>query len=459
MTDGNSNKFPVVLTIASSDNSGGAGIQMDLYAFSMLKVHGTSVVTGVTAQNSREFIGYGPVSGELIQAQLHAIAEDFDIKAVKTGMLTKPEIVDTVEELLQEYGLTENLVVDPVLGSTVGGDLEHKKALEKSIREKLIPISTLITPNLHEAEALAELPVEICTESARLELFSKLISLGAKNVLLKGGKCSVTEEKMITDWLMDENDKIHCFESQYVEEAHVHGTGCMLSALITAHLGLGYGVFQAVAGAESLLHEWIVHTEPVGKGELQYFNTETGGSWQVHQARVINELYKARKELVELLVPDLVPEVGINFGYALPAAQEINEVCALESRIIKNKSGIQSQRGLAFGASSHVARIILTAMDTDLRFRSAVNIRYSDTVIDKAKKIGLTVGTFDRANEPDEERSMDWGTRTAISDFGSVPDIIYDKGGVGKEPMVRILSHSPDEVVSILKKLVSELGF
>ncbi|UCH89365.1 MAG: phosphomethylpyrimidine kinase, partial [Thermoplasmata archaeon] len=162
--------------------------------------------------------------------------------------------------------------------------------------------------------------------------------------------------------------------------------------------------------------------------------------------------------LESILVGELIPEVGINFGFALPAAKNTSEICALEARIIKTSGGVQSTGGLAFGASSHVARIILSAMQTDLRYRSALNIRYTKELIEAAESAGLTLGTFQRAEEPEGESTMEWGTRTAIEQLGFVPDLIYDEGGAGKEPMVRVLAQTPQEAVEKVSKLKEALG-
>jgi hydroxymethylpyrimidine/phosphomethylpyrimidine kinase len=457
MDSDNSDVFPVVLTIASSDNSGGAGVQMDLYSFSMLKLHATSVITGITAQNSYEFVGYGPVSDDLIEAQLETLVSDFEIKAIKTGMLTKPDIVRHVADLIKDFHLTDALVVDPVLGTTVSGELDNKEDLLIQLKTDLIPLASIITPNLPEAFLLLDKPPEGVADIALEPMLSELKQLGPKNVLLKGGHVVDPGKKTVTDLFLDDADKLHRFEAELIESGPVHGTGCMLSALITGHLGMGFTMYQSVAGAESLLHECLKHTELIGNGDLRYFNTSDCGSWQMHQARVYDSLQEAAGEFVEILTSDLVPEVGINFGYALPAARSTDEICALDSRIIKSGDGIRSAGGLAFGASSHVARIILAAMAADLRYRSALNLCYRKELLDAAEKAGFSVGTFNRDDEPEGQGTMEWGTAHAIERLGKMPDVIYDLGGVGKEPMIRVIARDPGEIVSKVRKLKDAL--
>lgn len=457
-------EMPVVLTIASSDNSGGAGIQMDLYAFSMLKVHGCSVITAITAQNSREFQMLDLIPETSILGQLDATTNDLDVRAIKTGLLGSIGTIIAVAGYLDKFIKSKDtefcgLVVDPVLGSTVAGTFNDQNELISSISSKLIPLSYILTPNIPEAEAILGREINTDDEDEQLHALKDLQDLGAKNVLLKTGHASPAADGKITDLLLDGSGKLHKFSFKREIEGPVHGTGCMLSALITAHLGLGFtSAYQAVAGAESVLHECLKHTERLGKGELKYFGTDDCGSWQMHQARVADDLSQARKKLLEILTAELVPEVGINFGYALPAARHTNEICAMEARIVRTGDGIISTGGIAPGASSHVARIILSAMAFDLRYRSAVNLRYSEALVAAAVSAQYAIGTFSRENEPEGESTMEWGTRTAIAELGSVPDVIYDPGGFGKEPMVRVLGCSPAEVVDKVKKLKQHLA-
>jgi hydroxymethylpyrimidine/phosphomethylpyrimidine kinase len=456
-------KQPSVLTIASSDSSGGAGIPMDLFAFGMLKVHGCSVLTGVTAQDSVKFHSMEPVSPDMIKTQFESVVGDFIPVALKTGMLGTTETVGTVASLLKDYNQShkeefKGVVVDPVLGTTVSGGLDEFNELVKAYRTEMVPLASLLTPNIPEAEALLDRTLEIDTDEKIADALFALQKLGARNVLLKGGHSVSRKKGTVTDWLLDSSERVHSFEWKYEPVGPVHGTGCMLSALIAAHMALGYtNVYQAVSGAESLLHECMEHTHRKGAGELRYFNTASCGSWQMHSARVYEALQAARSEFQKVLVPELVPEVGINFGYALPAAQTPEDICALDTRIIKTTEGVQVSGGLAFGASSHVARIILSAMSFDLRYRSALNLRYSMEMVEHAEKLGLTIGTFHRADEPDGSSTMEWGSKKAIEDLGSVPDLIYDLGGVGKEPMVRIIAMNPKEAVEIVKNLKKSL--
>ena len=162
--------------------------------------------------------------------------------------------------------------------------------------------------------------------------------------------------------------------------------------------------------------------------------------------------------MVALAISILMPEVGINFGFALPDAQTNNDICALEGRLVRlGDSRVAAPGTLKFGASKHVAAIILAVMKHDNNVRAVMNIKYREKVIDAAKKAGLSVGTFDRADEPEQVSTMEWGTNHVISELGSVPDVIYDSGGVGKEPMVRIFGSEPQNVTSKLQKIIEHI--
>ena len=146
----------------------------------------------------------------------------------------------------------------------------------------------------------------------------------------------------------------------------------------------------------------------------------------------------------------------MNFAYALPNAKTRNDVCAVDGRITKHKERPALCGTIDFGVSKHVASIVLAAMSFDTTMRSAVNIRYSQKTVELCKKIGFAVGTFDRKDEPPTASStMEWGTKHAITTLGRVPDVIYDTGSVGKEPMIRILGKNPEDVLFKIQKLVS----
>jgi hydroxymethylpyrimidine/phosphomethylpyrimidine kinase len=166
---------------------------------------------------------------------------------------------------------------------------------------------------------------------------------------------------------------------------------------------------------------------------------------------VVSALADAVKELVSSMDPGLIPEVGSNIAYALPGARDKDEVAAVQGRIVRLSGQVHPVGPADFGASDHVARIVLTAMKFDPAIRCAANIRYSPEVIGIIEDLLLETCSFDRAHEPPGTRTMDWGV--AFCCRSGVPDVIFDRGAVGKEPMVRILAQDPAEVVAIISRI------
>lgn len=178
---------------------------------------------------------------------------------------------------------------------------------------------------------------------------------------------------------------------------------------------------------------------------------------EAQKATMLEELEAAWNELEGILDSRLLPEVGSNMGFAVLGAMDPSEVAAFDGRIVRVGERAQRTGCPRFGASKHVARIVLAASAKDPEARCALNVRYSKEALLACKKARLSVSTFDRAEEPKSVSSMTWGVAEAIDKFGRVPDIIYDEGGVGKEPMIRILGRSPVDVVAKLKRLAGKL--
>ncbi|NNN20232.1 MAG: bifunctional hydroxymethylpyrimidine kinase/phosphomethylpyrimidine kinase [Acidimicrobiaceae bacterium] len=233
---------PVALTIAGSDSGAGAGIQADLKAFSANRVYGTTVITAITAQNTHEVRALAPVDPELVGAQITAVISDFAVRAVKTGMLATAAIVNVVAEFADK-GAFEKLVVDPVLISSTGERLLDKEA-ETAYVEKLIPKATLITPNLFEVEALlGKLPTSIDEMVSAAREFKKM---GVRYVLIKGGHLNDGDS---TDIFYDGQTILKLSAARIMTD-NTHGTGCTLSAAITANLAKGFDVSEAVKTAK-----------------------------------------------------------------------------------------------------------------------------------------------------------------------------------------------------------------
>lgn len=246
-----------VLTIAGSDSGGGAGIQADLKTFHAHGVFGLSVITSVTAQNTQEVRAACDLPEEIVRAQISAVFDDFEIAAVKTGMLSSRAIVEAVtDELTTRNG--QPIVVDPVMISTSGFSLLRDDAIQ-CITARLLPLATLVTPNCHEAELLSKTKIKTRKDAGFAA--RKIAALSTCAVLVKGGHL----EDAAVDVLWD-GARETIFERERIDTENTHGTGCTLSSAIAANFALGYGLCDAIDRAKNYITEAIRHGLDIGKG-------------------------------------------------------------------------------------------------------------------------------------------------------------------------------------------------
>lgn len=260
MSNFNTSQIAIAMTIAGSDSGGGAGIQADLRTFAFHCVHGTSVLTCITAQNTQGVTRVDAMPPEVVTAQFEAVMIDMRVGAIKTGMLLNQEIVKTVAKKLVAFGFG-NVVVDPVMVSRVGAQLLDDDAVI-TIREQLIPLAAIATPNRYEAQILASM--EIHTLEDMQAAAQKIYKLGARSVLVKGGGFT-NELKGIDVWF--DGNRLKVLQTEVIDTPHTHGTGCTLSAAITANLALGKPHFQAVLEAKNYVTEALKYSLAIGHGQ------------------------------------------------------------------------------------------------------------------------------------------------------------------------------------------------
>ena len=248
----------IALTIAGSDSGGGAGIQADLKTFHQFGVFGTSVICAVTAQNTRGVRAWEPVPATLVATQLEALAEDLAPHSVKTGMLGTAEMVETVADGIARHRFP-NYVLDPVMVASSGDRLLAADA-ERTIARRLLPLATLVTPNLLEARILVEEEVRTPEDMERAGW--SLIRQGAHVALVKGGHL---EGETVTDVLVSARG-VHRFTHPRLVTTSTHGTGCTLSAAIAAGLALGRPLARAVEDALDFVHRAIAAAPGLGHG-------------------------------------------------------------------------------------------------------------------------------------------------------------------------------------------------
>lgn len=265
-----SKSYPKVLSIAGSDSSGGAGIQADLKTFSALGVYGATAITAVTAQNTQGVISQFALSPEMVSDQIKAVIDDIEPSVVKIGMLSNSDIVKVVAECLRHYRLT--VILDPVMVSSSGHRLLSIEAQEL-IKEHLLPLSTLVTPNIPEMAALTDMPLSSPEEKESAARY--LMDMGAKAILVKGGH---EEGRMKTDLLFYYKDgevELKSYTSETVSTKNIHGTGCTLSSAIAALMAKGVELNDAVAEAKRYVTQAIMAGSDVhigyGFGPVNHF--------------------------------------------------------------------------------------------------------------------------------------------------------------------------------------------
>ena len=260
---------PIALTIAGSDSSGGAGIQADLKTFAALGVYGASVVTALTAQNTRGVNGVNPVPADFVTAQIDAVFGDLAVNAVKIGMVAQLATIDAIMAGLMRWS-PDHVVLDPVMVATSGDRLLAADAVE-GLRTKLIPRAALLTPNLPEAAALLNEPVA-ATEAAIESQGRRLLAMGCRAVLIKGGHGQGPES---VDYLFSDNGTV-ALAAPRIATKNTHGTGCSLSSAIAANLARGDDMATAVRNAKTWVSAAIEAADRFnvghGHGPIHHFH-------------------------------------------------------------------------------------------------------------------------------------------------------------------------------------------
>ena len=245
------------LTIAGSDSSGGAGVQADLKTFCAIGTYGMSVITAITAQNTEGVFDVQELSSKIIKGQIKAVCEDIPPKAIKIGMVSSPQIILDIVDSLKKYPC-KHVIVDPVMISKSGYSLLKPEAKENLIKY-LIPMAYIVTPNVPEAEEITGIKIE--TEEDMKKVGEKILELGPKYVLMKGGHL----EGDAVDVLMGK-DLFEVYQSERIDKKNTHGTGCTISSAITSHLALGYDIKEAVRLSKEYITEAIKYSFDIGHG-------------------------------------------------------------------------------------------------------------------------------------------------------------------------------------------------
>lgn len=432
-----------ILTVAGSDSSGGAGVQADLKTITLLGEYGLSVITALTAQNTQGVFGIHPVPLDFISSQWDAVVSDISLDAVKTGMLWDEKVIKLISQKIKKSKIPIK-VFDPVMVSKSGAALLTKEGQSAFIKE-LLPLATIVTPNIPEAKILSRRAIRTVQDMGKAA--KKIHQMGAKTVAIKGGHL----RGQAVDVFFDGKEFLQ-FSSPRINTIHTHGTGCTFATAVAVELTRNPDIRVAIQKAKDFITASITNFIPLGKGRGPV-NPYAFFAREGEMYRAIQALQQAIKKLQSYPIGPLIPEVQSNLGFALPSAKSAEDVIAFPGRIIRFKDSVHVFSSPEPGGSQHVANIILTAMHFNPDYRAAMNIRYSKEIIQKCREQNWNIKKFDRRKEPDriklkEGASLEWGIGSILKKCASIPDVIYDLGDVGKEPMIRIFGKNPEEVIN-----------
>ena len=439
----------IALSVAGSDSGAGAGIQADLKTFSALGVYGCTAITAITAQNTKKVAEILAIEPDMVRAQIASVLSDSPPDTVKIGMVYSKDIIDAVADTLRGRA---KIVLDPILAAGTGAKLLRDDAIESFI-SRLIPLCTLLTPNRMEAEILSG--VAIRGEAGAIEAAEKMRSLGAKNVIVKGGHFG---KATVTDYLLDDRGKVTEIANPRIDIEESHGSGCNFSAAATAYLARGFALEEACRMANEYVHVAIKNAARIGKG-LSVTNPLSAIYKDAMRYNTLSELQHALDRLVTIKgFYKLIPETQTNLVYALSDAASHSDVAGVRGRIVRaGESAVPVSRA-EFGASRHMASAILAYMGARPAYRSVINIRLDPGILKTCRSL-FEVSSYDRSKEPrsvkeKEGSTIAWGTKSALLQNPKA-EVIYHKGDVGKEPMITLFGKNPGDVLDRVEKILS----
>lgn len=440
------------MTIAGSDSSAGAGIQADLKTFSALGVYGTTIITTLTAQNTKTISDILVVPPKFFRNQIITTLEDIKPDVIKLGVLYNKSIIKIVKSILGDF--KNPIVVDPVLYSGTGIKLLDEDSFELFKRE-IVPLAHVITPNLREAELLSRIRITNRHEMTKAAL--QIFNLGASNVIIKGGHDSSKHAKVMDLLFRDKNLEPQQIGHERLEIGDTHGTGCNFSAAIASFLAKGYNISESFQLSNSYVYEALKNSKQIGNGVFVsnpldhiYDNSE--------KFKVLMELQTAVSKLEKM--PnffELIPETKTNFVYSIEMPKNSDDVAGVLGRLIDLGNSIRTPNVVQFGTSLHVSSAILTAIKFNSLLRSAINIRNNPSIIEICEN-NFRCSCYSRKYETKEVKkkegsSIKWGISEA---FKQNPDaeIVYHDGDFGKEPMIIIFGRNPIQVLEKIRVIL-----
>ncbi|MEX0656939.1 MAG: bifunctional hydroxymethylpyrimidine kinase/phosphomethylpyrimidine kinase [Nitrosopumilaceae archaeon] len=430
-----------VLSIGGSDPSSGAGIQSDVSTFASLGVHGLTVVTAITSQNTVKFSKTEQVSSRMIKDQLDAVFSDFTVDAIKIGMVYKSSVIKAIYSELKNVKVP--IILDPVIRSTTNGHLIEKNALNV-YKKLLLPLAFVVTPNVSEAEKLTGF--KILTKNDALKCALKIKELGAKNVVITGNQF---EKGRVADFVL-ENTTYYSISGKKLQIVN-HGSGCNYSASLSVAIAAGKSFRKAVKFAKEYAYNSIKNSKKIGRG-ISITNYKKSEIEKSLSDSILD--FKNLKN-----IHSLIPECQTNFVYSKPHPKSIRDILGISGRIVRAGTNVNVAGNLEYGASKHVASAILAVTKKFPTIRSALNLKYNSKIIKKFRDGGLTVLSYDRTKEPShikrkENSSVLWGIKNSIKKTSKPPDIIFHRGDFGKEPMIVVFGENPSKVIKKISSIL-----
>ena len=428
--------MPNMLSIGGFDPSGASGVQRDGRLAASMGFHPLSVATAITAQNTSSFGGVHALPAEVVREQLDAVTSDFEIDAIKVGMLWDSEIMEVVAEALGGAGAPA--VLDPVVRSTTGGPLLRPGARD-TLLDAILPLSHAVTPNLAEAQYLAgidEPGIGGARRAAEL-----LRGRGAPHVVVTGIVCG---DRVI--------DVLHDGSIRHIGGPRLGGSsrggGCAYSAALACLLAGGSDMADAAAGARRIALDAISAPLRAGRG------------LPVASEGAASGLASAIGEVSSLPgMASMIPQCQTNFVYAPADAVLPEDVYGIRGRLVRAGGRVVMAGGIAPGGSKHVASAVCAIRSRFPDVRAAINIRYSPDVVSKMIRERFVVAFYDRTDEPPQVKesgsSVAWGVDRAAAGCAQPPDAICHRGDVGKEPMTLLFGKTPQEVAAKVRRLCS----
>ena len=427
-----------ILSIGGSDPSSGAGIQGDIRSCESLCAYCLTAVTGITSQNTTKFGTVEPVSAKILREQLEMIFSDFQIDAIKIGMVHSPGIIRTVHDVLKDKNIP--IVLDPVIRSTTCGMLITKRAVQY-LKRYLVPLSITVTPNRFEAEFLTDSAESESTETVA----KKLWKLGAKNVVITG----LDRKKHVADYILTGH------LSQYISIKKIpqinRGSGSVHSLAFCYALAEKKSILDAAKFSQKFTHDSIKNSGKIGNG-IQIVRPGIADVIHDRLSRGI-EKFKRTSDIYKH-----IPECQTNFVYSKTNPASVSDVLGVEGRIVRSGRRIMVAGSLRYGGSKHVASAILAANKAFPTLRAAVNIKFDKDMLCRLEKSRLNILSYDRGTEPADVKikgsSIVWGIRAAVQKSENPPDAVFHSGDFGKEPMVIIFGKTPADVMSKLRQIL-----